>query len=172
MAGTMPAHHYKKAFWTQAMKPLENVQQFFDSHRVQRLVSGNTMTLFALRHGGVTTQHVVVRIDAKDDLIVGEPMPTQQALRVGPTPSCAATSASTARGAASCGVRARLPSARPSRSTASSPPFPTTNRRTWLATTSTAWPVSTRKNPSPPVDVRFAYRSTSPNRTPSHEPDA
>lgn len=81
VAEAMPAVHlYKKSFWTETMKAFapaeypafENVQQRFDGQRVLKLASGETITLFALRHAGVAAQQVVVRIDATGDLIVGD----------------------------------------------------------------------------------------------------
>ena len=81
VAGDMPAvHAYKKAFWTETMKAFapqdypkfEPVQERFEDRRTIRLASGETITLFALKHAGVAEHQVAVRIDATGDLIVGD----------------------------------------------------------------------------------------------------
>lgn len=82
VADALPAvHAYKEAFWTRTMKAfpegtypkLEPVQQRFDGgQHTLKLASGETLTLFALRHAGVAAHQVVVRIDRTGDLIVGD----------------------------------------------------------------------------------------------------
>jgi glyoxylase-like metal-dependent hydrolase (beta-lactamase superfamily II) len=73
VAQAMPTVHlYKKAFAPADYPAFENVQERFDRQRVVKLASGETLTLFALKHAGVSTQQVVVRIDATGDLIVGD----------------------------------------------------------------------------------------------------
>jgi glyoxylase-like metal-dependent hydrolase (beta-lactamase superfamily II) len=81
VANDMPAvHAYKKAFWTETMKAFapdayptfEPIHERFEGRRTLKLASGETLTLFALRHAGVAAHQVVVRIDATGDLIVGD----------------------------------------------------------------------------------------------------
>lgn len=81
VAAAMPAvHRYKEDFWVHRMKAFapgaypafEPVQETFEHAHQLRLKSGQTLSLFALRHGGVATSQVVVRIDATGDLLVGD----------------------------------------------------------------------------------------------------
>lgn len=82
IANDIPAvHSYKSHFWIDTMKAfkpsdyprLENVQEAFTGNSTTlRLLSGETITLFALQHAGVASHQLVARIDATGDLIVGD----------------------------------------------------------------------------------------------------
>ena len=73
-------HDYKKAFWvgtmgafTEATYPkFEPIQKTFSDKITIPLASGETITLFELRHAGVATTQTVARIDRTGDLIVGD----------------------------------------------------------------------------------------------------
>jgi glyoxylase-like metal-dependent hydrolase (beta-lactamase superfamily II) len=81
VADAMPAvHAYKQAFWTDTLKAFapgtypafEPVQTRFVGQKTLTLKSGETLTLFALQHAGVSSHQVVVRVDATGDLLVGD----------------------------------------------------------------------------------------------------
>lgn len=81
VAQAMPqVHRYKQNFWVNTMKvftpdayPMfENVQQTFSGKRTIKLASGETLSLFQLKHAGIATTQVVVRIDQSGDLLVGD----------------------------------------------------------------------------------------------------
>lgn len=81
VADAMPAvHRYKEDFWVNRMKAFppgsypkfEPVHETFGQSYTLRLKSGETLSLFALKHAGVATSQVVVRIDSSGDLLVGD----------------------------------------------------------------------------------------------------
>lgn len=71
---------YKRYFWVNIAKAFtqesypafEPVQQTFSGQSTITLASGETITLFELKHSGVSTTQTVARIDATGDLIVGD----------------------------------------------------------------------------------------------------
>ena len=71
---------YKRHFWVNiahaftddSYPKVEAVRETFSGKRVIHLKSGETITLFELRHPGVSSTQTVVRIDATGDLIVGD----------------------------------------------------------------------------------------------------
>lgn len=73
-------HDYKKSFWigtmgafTEATYPrLEPIRETFSGTMTIPLASGETITLFELKHSGVATTQTVARIDSTGDLIVGD----------------------------------------------------------------------------------------------------
>ncbi|WP_432722639.1 MBL fold metallo-hydrolase [Jeongeupia wiesaeckerbachi] len=81
VSAEMPkVHAYKENFWVntaKAFKPgtypaFENVKTTFSGKTVLKLKSGETLSLFELKHPGVATKQVVVRVDQSGDLIVGD----------------------------------------------------------------------------------------------------
>ena len=80
-AAAMPAvHEYKKYYFVKIAKmftdetypKFENVKTTFSGRTQIRLKSGETLSLIELKHAGVTSTQVVVRIDQSGDLIVGD----------------------------------------------------------------------------------------------------
>jgi glyoxylase-like metal-dependent hydrolase (beta-lactamase superfamily II) len=73
-------HAYKRHFWvnvagafTEETYPkLEPVRTTFTDRTVLQLASGETITLFELKHAGVASTQTVARIDRTGDLIVGD----------------------------------------------------------------------------------------------------
>ena len=81
VASDMPlVHVYKENFWVngaKAFKPgtypgFEPVRTTFSKKMTIALKSGETITLYELKHSGVANKQVVVRIDQTGDLIVGD----------------------------------------------------------------------------------------------------
>jgi len=82
VAADMPGvHAYKQNFFVNVAKAfkagtypkLDAVKQTFSGPSITlKLASGETITLFALKHPGVAAHQVVARIDATGDLIVGD----------------------------------------------------------------------------------------------------
>ncbi len=74
------ADAYKRYYWVEiagaftneTYPKIEEVQQTFDGELVIELATGETITLFELENGGVSTTQTVARIDATGDLIVGD----------------------------------------------------------------------------------------------------
>lgn len=74
------ADAYKRYYWVEIAGAFTNetypsiapVQQTFDGEHVIELASGETITLFELDNGGVSTTQTVARIDATGALIVGD----------------------------------------------------------------------------------------------------
>lgn len=80
-ADAMPGvHAYKKHFWTHVAKAFteqsypkfEMVKKTFKRGSTITLKSGETISLFELKHSGVSGNQTVVRIDSTGDLIVGD----------------------------------------------------------------------------------------------------
>jgi len=80
-AEAMPGvHQYKKYYFTQIagmFEPdeypkLEKVDQTFQGRKQIELATGETITLFELDHSGISSTQTVARIDASDNLIVGD----------------------------------------------------------------------------------------------------
>lgn len=76
-----PVHAYKQNFFVNVAKTFkadtypkfEPVKQTFSGPSTRlKLASGETITLFALKHAGVASHQVVARIDGTGDLIVGD----------------------------------------------------------------------------------------------------
>lgn len=73
-------HAYKKHFWVGVAKAFtedtypkfEAVRTIFAGRTTLKLKSGETITLFELRHPGVASTQTVARIDKTGDLIVGD----------------------------------------------------------------------------------------------------
>jgi glyoxylase-like metal-dependent hydrolase (beta-lactamase superfamily II) len=80
-AEAMPGvHAYKKYFWVNMARAFtdetyprfEPVKSTFRGQQTITLKSGETLTLFELKHPGVASTQTVVRIDRSGDLIVGD----------------------------------------------------------------------------------------------------
>ena len=73
-------HNYKKYFWVQMAKAFteetypkfEPVKTTFSGTASIKLKSGETLSLFELKHAGVSSTQTVVRVDRTGDLIVGD----------------------------------------------------------------------------------------------------
>lgn len=73
-------HAYKRHFWVnvagafseETYPTLQAVRTTFTGSMVLKLASGETITLFELKHPGVASTQTVARIDSTGDLIVGD----------------------------------------------------------------------------------------------------
>jgi glyoxylase-like metal-dependent hydrolase (beta-lactamase superfamily II) len=81
VAAALPeVHRYKQNFWVNTMKAFtdanypkfENVQETFEGSRTIKLASGETLTLTELKHAGIASTQIVVRVDQSADLLVGD----------------------------------------------------------------------------------------------------